>query len=50
MKNSKTTKSTTEIESTGNYMDLAFSRAPKNNHDAIEQIGKSYVQWLKRQG
>jgi hypothetical protein len=31
-------------------MDLAFSRAPKNYHDDIEQIGKSLVQWLKRQG
>jgi len=47
---SKTTKSTTEIKSSRNYMDLAFSRAPKNNHDDIEQIGKPFVQWLKRQG
>lgn len=49
MNNSKT-KSAIEIEATGNYMDLAFSRAPKNNHDAIEQIGKPFVQWLKEQG
>lgn len=49
MNNSKA-KSATEIEAIGNYMDLAFSRAPKNNHEAIEQIGKPFVQWLKKQG
>lgn len=49
MNNSKA-KSATEIEAIGNYMDLAFSGAPKNNHEAIEQIGKPFVQWLKKQG
>jgi hypothetical protein len=46
----KTIKSTIEIEETGSYMDLSFSRAPKKNHDALAQIGKSYVQWLKKHG
>jgi uncharacterized protein YbaA (DUF1428 family) len=45
------TESTTEIESTTeSYMDLSFSRAPKKNHDALVQLGKQYVQWLKSQG
>jgi uncharacterized protein YbaA (DUF1428 family) len=30
-------------------MDLSFSRAPKKNHDAMAQIGKQFVQWLKKQ-
>jgi uncharacterized protein YbaA (DUF1428 family) len=38
---------TAEIE-TGGYMDLSFSRASKKNHDAMEQIGKPFVQWLKK--
>jgi uncharacterized protein YbaA (DUF1428 family) len=38
-----------EIE-TGSYMDLSFSRAPKRNHDALAQIGKQFVQWLKKHG
>jgi len=38
-----------EIE-TGSYMDLSFSRAPKKNHDVMEQIGKPFVQWLKKHG
>jgi uncharacterized protein YbaA (DUF1428 family) len=41
---------TAEIDETGSYMDLSFSRAPKKNHDALAQIGKSYVQWLKKYG
>jgi hypothetical protein len=31
-------------------MDLSFIRAPKKNHDAIEQIGKPFVQWFKKHG
>jgi hypothetical protein len=38
---------TAEIE-TGSYMDLSFSRAPKKNHDTLAQIGKQFVQWLKK--
>ena len=44
----KTTKSSIEIETTGRYMDLSFSRAPKKNHDALTRLGKQYVQWLKK--
>jgi large subunit ribosomal protein L17 len=49
IKNAAETKNpiTAEIE-TGRYMDLSFSRAPKRNHDALAQIGKQYVQWLKK--
>jgi uncharacterized protein YbaA (DUF1428 family) len=43
-------KNAAEIEKTGSYMDLSFSRAPKKNHDALTQIGKSYVQWLNKHG
>ena len=42
-----TTESPIEIETTASYMDLSFSRAPKQNHDALTQLGKQYVQWLK---
>jgi len=45
-----TTESSIEIETTGSYMDLSFSRAPKKNHDGLAQLGKQYVQWLKKQG
>jgi hypothetical protein len=31
-------------------MDLSFSRALKKNHDAMEQIGKPFVQWFKKNG
>jgi uncharacterized protein YbaA (DUF1428 family) len=50
IKNASETKNpiTAEIE-TGSYMDLSFSRAPKKNHDAMAQIGKQFVQWLKKQ-
>jgi uncharacterized protein YbaA (DUF1428 family) len=37
-------------EETGSYMDLSFSRAPKKNHEAMVQIGKQFVQWLKEHG
>jgi uncharacterized protein YbaA (DUF1428 family) len=42
--------STTEIEETGNYLQISFSRAPKKNHDALAQLGKSFVQWLNKNG
>jgi uncharacterized protein YbaA (DUF1428 family) len=42
-------ESTTEIE-TGNYLGLSFIRAPKKNHESIEQIGKPLVQWFKKHG
>ena len=31
-------------------MDLSFSRTLKKNHDAMEQIGKPFVQRFKRHG
>jgi large subunit ribosomal protein L17 len=44
-----TESATTEIEEkTGNYLVLSFSRAPKKNHDALEQFGKQFVQWIKK--
>jgi hypothetical protein len=48
MNNNTTTKSATEIEEIGNYLEQIFSRAPKKNHETIEQIGKPFVQWLKK--
>jgi hypothetical protein len=49
--NNKTiTESAAQIETTRSYMDLSFSRALKKNHDAMEQIGKPFVQWFKRHG
>ncbi len=45
------TESATEIEEeTGNYLGLNFIRAPKKNYDAIEHIGKPFVQWFKKHG
>jgi uncharacterized protein YbaA (DUF1428 family) len=44
----RTTESSIEIESGRSYIDLSFSRAPKKNHDALAQLGKQYVQWLKK--
>ncbi len=46
--NKTTTESAAQIETTCSYMDLSFVRAPKKNHDAIEQIGKPFVQWFKK--
>jgi hypothetical protein len=47
----KTTESAMEIEEeTGSYLQLSFSRAPKKNHDALAQLGKRFVQWLKKYG
>ena len=44
-------ESSTEIqEGTGNYLGLNFVRAPKKNHDAMEQIGKPFSQWFKKHG
>ena len=49
--NNKTiTESAAQIETTLSYMDLSFSRALKKNHDAMEQIGKPFVQRFKRHG
>jgi hypothetical protein len=48
--NKITTESAAQIETTCSYMDLSFIRAPKKNHDAIEQIGKPFVQWFKKHG
>jgi hypothetical protein len=48
--NKTTTESAAQIETTCSYMDLSFIRAPKKNHDAIEQIGKPFVQWFKKHG
>lgn len=49
--NNKTiTESAAQIETTRSYMDLSFNRALKKNHDAMEQIGKPFVQRFKRHG
>ena len=49
--NNKATESATEIEEeTTNYLQISFSHAPKKNHDALVQLGKRWVQWLKKQG
>jgi Protein of unknown function (DUF1428) len=52
MNNKITTESATEIEEeeTESYLQISFSRAPKKNHDALVQLGKRWVQWLKKQG
>jgi uncharacterized protein YbaA (DUF1428 family) len=41
---------TREIEETGNYLQISFSRAPKKNQEALAQLGKRWVQWLNEQG
>ena len=47
--NNKTIESATEIqEETASYLQMSFSRAPKKNHDALAQLGKRWVQWLKK--
>jgi large subunit ribosomal protein L17 len=44
-------ESTTETEEeTESYLQISFSRAPKKNHDALAQLGKRFVQWLKKYG
>jgi hypothetical protein len=39
-----------EIEETGNYLQISFSRAPKKNQEALAQLGKRWVQWLNEHG
>jgi uncharacterized protein YbaA (DUF1428 family) len=39
-----------ELEETGNYLQISFSRAPKKNQEALAQLGKRWVQWLNEQG
>jgi uncharacterized protein YbaA (DUF1428 family) len=46
----KTTESATEIEETGSYLQISFSRAPKKNQEALAQLGKRWVQWLNKHG
>jgi uncharacterized protein YbaA (DUF1428 family) len=49
--NNKTIESATEIqEETGGYLQMSFTRAPKKNHDTLAQLGKRWVQWLKKHG
>jgi hypothetical protein len=37
-----------EEEETGNYLQISFSRAPKKNQEALAQLGKRWMQWLKK--
>jgi uncharacterized protein YbaA (DUF1428 family) len=46
----KTIESATEMEETGSYLQLSFSRAPKKNQEALAQLGKRWVQWLNKHG
>ena len=46
----KTTQSTMEVEETGSYMQLSFSRAPKKNQESLAQLGKRWMQWLDKHG
>jgi large subunit ribosomal protein L17 len=39
-----------EIEETGNFLQISFSRAPKKNQEALAQLGKRWVQWLNENG
>jgi uncharacterized protein YbaA (DUF1428 family) len=41
---------TDEIEETGNYLQISFSRAPKKNEEALAQLGKRWIQWLSEHG
>ena len=43
-------ESAKEIEETGSYLQLSFSRAPKKNQEALAQLGKRWVQCLNKQG
>ena len=43
-------KSSTEIEETGNYLQLFLYRAPKKNHDAMAKNLKQFVPWFKKHG
>jgi large subunit ribosomal protein L17 len=46
----KTIESAREIEETGSYLQLSFSRAPKKNQEALAELGKRWVQWLNKHG
>jgi large subunit ribosomal protein L17 len=46
----KTMECANEIEETGSYLQLSFSRAPKKNQEALAQLGKRWVQWLNKHG
>ena len=39
-----------EIEETGSYLQLSFSRAPKKNQESLAQLGKRWMQWLDKHG
>jgi uncharacterized protein YbaA (DUF1428 family) len=39
-----------EIEETGNYLQISFSRAPKKNQEPLSKLGKRWVQWLNEHG
>jgi uncharacterized protein YbaA (DUF1428 family) len=41
-------ESSTEIEETGNYLQLFLYRAPKKNHDALAKNLKQFVPWFKK--
>jgi uncharacterized protein YbaA (DUF1428 family) len=43
-------ESAKEIEETGSYLQISFSRAPKKNQEALAQLGKRWVQWLNKHG
>jgi len=43
-------ESAKEIEETGNYLLISFSRAPKKNQEALAQLGNRWVQWLNENG
>jgi uncharacterized protein YbaA (DUF1428 family) len=43
-------ESSTEIEETGNYLQLFLYRAPKKNHDAMAKNLKQFVPWFKKHG
>jgi uncharacterized protein YbaA (DUF1428 family) len=44
------TGSATEMEETGNYLQLFFYRAPKKNHESIAKNLKQFVPWFKKHG
>jgi uncharacterized protein YbaA (DUF1428 family) len=44
----KTIDSAAEMEETGSYLQLSFSRAPKKNQEALAQLGRRWVQWLSK--
>jgi len=49
MENNKT-EFAKEIEETGNYVQISFSRAPKKNQESLAQLGKRWMQWLNEHG